>query len=194
MSKRTFVLAFFAVTWLAAIAAGFSALQSYSATPGVVGATPTVASPFIRAHQKPGRPLLVMAIHPECPCTDASLSELGDLLARSGGACDALLLKYHAPGWSAGDPTAHVGAAQVPVILDLEGKIAASLGAETSGYTLFYDANGAVRFRGGITVARGHVGRAEGQDLTLKLINGENLPLSHTRVYGCALTKGRQSP
>src|SRR5882762_1395641 len=104
VSKRTFGLAFLAITWLAAIAAGFTALQSYSAKPGSAGDPRNGASPFIAAHQKPGRPLLVMAIHPECPCTDASLSELGDLLSRSHGACDALLLKYHATGWSAGEP------------------------------------------------------------------------------------------
>jgi hypothetical protein len=194
MSKRTFGLVFLATTWLAAIAAGFTVLQNYSSKPGLAGDPKTEASGFIVAHQKSGRPLLVMAIHPECPCTEASLSELGDLLIRSHGAFDTLLLKYHAPGWSAGESTTRVGAANVPVMLDLDGKIAASLGAETSGYTLFYDAAGAVRFQGGITIARGHVGRAEGQDVILKLISGENLPLAHTRVYGCALTNDRQTP
>jgi hypothetical protein len=84
--------------WIAGLVAGFVSLQIYAAKAGPAHAPTPAARGFLAAHRTPGRPLLVMAVHPRCPCTDASLAELGDLLARSRGTCDALLLQFQPPG------------------------------------------------------------------------------------------------
>jgi hypothetical protein len=132
-----------------------------------------------------------MAVHPLCPCTDASLAELGDLLARSHGACDALVLEYQPlrPNneWPASAPTRELGGVSVPVRRDPAGKLAVALGAKTSGHVVFADATGAARFHGGLTLSRGHRGRSPAQDAILDFLAGRSPKLASAPVYGCAL-------
>jgi hypothetical protein len=176
--------------WVGCIAAGFCALQRYATEAGPAHA-PRNAEQFFSIHQQPNRPLLVMIIHPRCPCTDASLAELGDLLARSRGACDALLLQYHPEQadsqWHADTSPRRLGGVSVKVQLDPGGKMASALGAATSGHVVFADAHGVLRFAGGITVSRGHRGRAPAQDAILDVLAGRQTALSSAPVYGCAL-------
>lgn len=176
--------------WLGCIAAGFFALQRYSAQEGRAY-PPQQPEQFFATHRKPGRPLLVMAVHPRCPCSDASLAELGDLLARSGGKCDALLVQYHpeqdSTDWPVDTLPRRLGRVRVNVLLDVGGKIASALGAATSGHVVFADAQGAIRFTGGLTVSRGHRGRSPAQDAILKLLSGSKPDLRSAPVYGCAL-------
>ncbi len=176
--------------WLGCIAAHFCALQHYSAQAGAAH-TPRDPNEFFSAHRQPGRPLLVMAIHPRCPCSDASLAELGDLLARSHGRCDALIIQYQpvdqTSGWPTHSAPQRLGGVRVNVLLDAGGKIASTLGAATSGHVVFADAQGKIRFTGGITTSRGHRGRAPAQDAILKLLSGSKSDARSTPVYGCAL-------
>src|SRR5262245_28102113 len=94
--------------WIVCLVGGFAALQHYAATPGAAGTPAEGAERLLAAHRRPEHGLVVMAVHPSCPCTEASLAELGDLLARSQGRCDALILEY-APeplpaNWAASAP------------------------------------------------------------------------------------------
>lgn len=190
--RKTFGLGVGLAVWVGCVAAGFAALQHYSAKAGPAGA-PAEAGRFFAAHRHAGRPLLVMAVHPRCPCSDASLAELGDLLARSRGSCDALLLQYYpdieTPGWPDNTAPRELGGVPVKVLLDRGGRIAATLGAVTSGHAVFADARGAVRFAGGLTVARGHRGRSPAQDAILALLGGGTAALTAAPVYGCTLNQ-----
>jgi hypothetical protein len=199
MSRRKVIgLTTGVAVWIGCVAAGFCALQRYSAVAGE-SFTPRNPEEFFSAHRQPNRPLVVMAVHPRCPCTSASLAELGDFLARSRGGCDALLLQYHPenpdPDWSDDDalPT-RLGGVRVGVLLDRGGKIAMTLGAATSGHVVFVDANGAVRFAGGITVARGHRGRSPAQDAMLEVLSGAQPNTVSAPVYGCALAPECSAP
>jgi hypothetical protein len=80
------------VMWIACIVVSFGILQRYAATAGEARAPAHDAEALIARYRQPNHGLIVMAVHPECPCTDASLAELGDLLARSEGRCTALVL------------------------------------------------------------------------------------------------------
>ncbi|MEO5959848.1 MAG: RedB protein [Opitutaceae bacterium] len=177
--------------WAVGIAVGFAALQRHSAIPGTTHTPSASADAFFRVHRQPGRSLLVMAVHPLCPCTDASLAELGDLLARSRGTCDALLLQYHpargTPDWPVDPSPRHLGGVSVPILLDRDGQIASALGAETSGHAVFVDAGGTVRFHGGLTIARGHRGRSPAQDAVLDTLGGRPTKLTSAPVFGCSL-------
>lgn len=159
---------------------------------------PHNAEQFFAAHRLPNRPLLVMALHPRCPCSEASLAELGDLLARSRGACDALLLQYHpetdASGWSTAVAPQPLGGVTARVVLDPGGKLAAALGAATSGHVILADAHGTVRFAGGLTVSRGHRGRAPAQNAILEMLQGGNPSLTSAPVYGCTLAPECSAP
>jgi hypothetical protein len=185
--KNRLSLAVGLAVWAAGIAAGFAGLQAYSARAGTSRAPSDQAAGFLVSHQRIGRPLLVMAVHPRCPCTDASLAELGDLLARSRGACDALLLQYHPAGWPAEAAFQTLGGVRVPVVPDLDGRVATTLGAETSGHCVLVDARGAIRFYGGLTLARGHRGRSPAQDAILQVVGGGTSSLTSAPVYGCEL-------
>jgi hypothetical protein len=180
--------------WLAGVVACFAALQAYSARAGTSRAPTDLGTAFLAAHQAAGRPLLVMAVHPRCPCTDASLAELGDLLARSHGACDALLLQYHPAGWPAEPAFQMLGGVRVPVVPDADGRTAEKLGAETSGHCILGDARGAIRFYGGLTIARGHRGRSPSQDAILEVVTGGSPRLTSAPVYGCALSPVCKAP
>lgn len=198
MSRRkTIGLGAGVALWLSCIAAGFGALQRYSAKAGPVNA-PANAAQFFATHRQPGKPLLVMALHPNCPCSEASLAELGDLLARSHGACDTLLLQYHPeqdlPDWQTSPLVKELGGIPVRTVLDRGGKLAATLGAATSGHVFFSDAQGAIRFSGGITISRGHRGRSPAQDAILGMLAGGSPTLSSSPVYGCTLEPECSAP
>jgi len=120
------------------------------------------------------------------------------MLARSRGACDALLLQYHplqgTPDWPIDTSPRLLGGVGVKVLLDQGGKIAAALGAETSGHIVFVDAQGTVRFHGGLTIARGHRGRSPAQDAMLEIMKGGHPVLVSAPVFGCALESECQPP
>src|SRR5260370_24783178 len=81
---RHFATATALVLWLGAVAVGMVMLWQYSMSPG----TPAKAPPTWPAQSK--IPLsrdkrnLVMAVHPRCPCSRASIGELAVLMARTG--------------------------------------------------------------------------------------------------------------
>jgi hypothetical protein len=189
--KQITGIAAIVVLWVAGIAAGFGALQRYSSKAGPARGPDVQAEIHLASFRHPGRAVLVMAIHPLCPCTEASLAELGDLLARSRGACDAVLLQYHpsdgTPDWPVDTTPRVLGGVKVPVVLDRGGEIASAIGAETSGHAVLVDATGAVRFHGGLTIARGHRGRSPAQDAILDVLAGGHPTMSTAPVYGCTL-------
>jgi hypothetical protein len=176
--------------WLGCLAAGFFLLQQHAAKAGP-SFSATDADHFFAAHSQRNRPLLVMAVHPRCPCSRASLGELGDLLARSRGACDAMLLQYvpdvRADDWPADSASQELGGVETKRVLDRGGRLAAALGAATSGHVVFFDAAGKVRFAGGLTLSRGHRGRAPAQDAILQVLAGVSPQVSSAPVFGCAL-------
>lgn len=177
------------VAWAAALAVCFGALQRYAGAPGGAHSPSAAATEFIAQHRQPGRGLVVMAIHPRCPCTDASLIELGNMLRRSEGACDAVLLEY-APqdtpaDWPVGAKYREVAGLRVPIVRDPGGTLAVALGAETSGHLVFADAQGVIRFHGGLTVSRGHQGRSAAQDAILAVLKNKESALTTAPVYGC---------
>jgi hypothetical protein len=187
--RRNFFL-LLAGFWLASLVGGFAALQAYAGRAGRLGDPGPDASDWLESHRRPGRPLVVMAVHARCPCTDASLAELGDFLARTQGACDALLLRY-SPGVTESEnplETRVLGGVTVPLVADPTGRLAADLGAFTSGSIVMMDAAGRIRFHGGLTLERGHRGRSPAQDAMLALVEKPaDATLAVAPVYGCPL-------
>jgi hypothetical protein len=166
----------------------------YQMTPGVQARTaPHIwpASIHDVAH-KPGRFTLVMTLHPQCPCSRASLHELAQLMTRAGGRVDAHILFVKPQGatadWCDGDlwkQAKHIPG--VNVSIDDDARDASIFGATTSGQVMIYDASGAIRFSGGITDGRGHEGDNTGLSAILGLIHDGNTAVSTTPVYGCSL-------
>jgi hypothetical protein len=81
-------------------------------------------------------------------------------------------------------------AARIPGVTvhrDDAGREARLFGAETSGETALYDAEGSLLFHGGITNSRGHSGDNPGRDALQALLMGGPAHLSKTPAFGCRL-------
>jgi len=180
--------------WLGVSGAGYAGLARYAHVPGVTGRL-AAALPGSPALPRAGKPTLVLVLHPECPCSRASLAELARLLTRLGGRVVAVAVFVRPegtpPGWERGE--LWDAAARVPgltSVVDDDGALAAQLGAATSGHALLFDAGGALAFSGGITESRGHVGDAEGQEAIVAQVE-RGAGVARAPVYGCPLASPR---
>jgi hypothetical protein len=195
MFSRVFNLRIaFSVLWLLAVGVGFALFLNYQTTSGEIGAT--AGHWPARTQMKPDstRDTLVMFVHPQCPCTRASMEELNRLLAQSHGQV-AVHMFFFKPetfsnDWMQTDLWRSAKAIPgVTVHEDTDGKQAQLFGAETSGCVLLYDTHGQLLFHGGITGSRGHAGDNEGEDAIVSLLAGKTVSLKQTPVYGCSLGK-----
>ena len=138
------------------------------------------------------RHTMIMFVHPQCPCTRASIEELNRLLAKSNGkvVVDMYFIKPRAyqGDWVKTDLW-HSAAAipGVSVYEDIDGEQAHIFGAETSGYVLLYDNHGRLLFNGGITESRGHAGDNRGENSIVALVTGLGEGVKQTPVFGCSL-------
>ncbi|GHG86664.1 RedB protein [Comamonas sp. JC664] len=186
--------------WLGGVTVGSLALARYALTPGESLAPPSRWPTGTEVPRVEGRPTLVMLAHPLCPCTRASIGELAVVMAKARGRLDAfvLFLKPEGTGqaWEQGELWRSAGAIPgVTVLRDAGGVQAERFGAVTSGHVLFYDADGALRFQGGITSARGHAGDNAGRAAVEALL-AEEAPVAERTthaVFGCELTNPRGS-
>jgi hypothetical protein len=133
-----------------------------------------------------------MFAHPKCPCTRASIQELNRLLATCHDKTSVHVLffrpKGEPPDW---EETGLIKSAKaipgVTVGLDYDGKIAKAFGVETSGFTVLYDPEGKLLFRGGITASRGHSGDNVGEASIVSILAGKDAVHRSTAVFGCSL-------
>ncbi|MET0284809.1 MAG: hypothetical protein ABW352_10075 [Polyangiales bacterium] len=173
----------FAALWAGLLAYALHAQFAYATTAGAAGQTPAV----MPSASKLPRDTLLMFVHAECPCTRASLHELADVLhARK---LNALLVVAPATAGRWEDSAAASIAKDIPSlrVFHDDGSEAKRFGAETSGYVVLYDAAGALRFAGGITGSRGHVGENVAvADLRTVLATHAPASAAHP-VYGCPL-------
>ena len=195
-----------AVTWLvmvgwgAALAIGEWRMADFASRPAP--ATAAIARwPADSGLAGPASaPVVVLFAHPMCPCTRATLTELGRLLARDerrGAARADVRIVFvwddaTAPDWNArGSWDAAQAIAGAVVTTDLGGAEARRFGATTSGELLLYAGDGTLRVHGGITAARGHEGDNAGASAVAALLAGDAPATVETPVFGCPLFGSR---
>jgi hypothetical protein len=189
-AKLVFAL-WLCVPWGIAVGAGMVWLMQYSGTPGLPG-TPPAEWP-VRAHLARGPYTLVMAAHPKCPCTRASLDELAVLMADSRGRMAAYVLFLapvdERPDWW--ETSLWRAAARIPgvtPVVDRGGVLQHVFGALTSGSVAVYDSSNHLRFSGGLTAARGHAGINAGRVSLIALMDSrQRVATAITPVFGCPL-------
>lgn len=114
-----------------------------------------------------------MALHPQCPCSKASLAELNDVLESQLGPVTVHYLR-------AGKPA--------------DASELKRFGVQVSGEVLVYDSDGVLQFHGGITGARGHVGpNAGSREVQRALGRLHHEGIKETPVFGCSLGTTRGS-
>ena len=196
-TRRILATALFAIIWIAAVAFGGRILFQYENRPGRVGALPP-EWPSAYIERATDRPTLVMLAHPHCPCTAASVGQLAQVMARLQGKVAAYVLfvrpKEAGSDWE--ETNLRRSAEAIPgvkVVFDPDGVEAGRFGAETSGHTLLFGADGHLLFSGGLTAARGHAGDNAGERALLALLNNQTPAQTRTLVFGCSLTNSART-
>jgi hypothetical protein len=167
-------------------------LFQYQTAPGNTAAAPVIWPPESRLKRPTDQSTLLMFVHPQCPCTRASIGELALLMAACRGHVQAYVLFYAPKGaannWTKTELCAN--AARIPgvvLLADEDGEQAARFHATTSGQTMLYDEQGRLQFSGGITAGRGHSGDNAGRAAIVALASAGKSGLRQTPVYGCSL-------
>lgn len=193
VAARHFIFSLAAV-WLALLSVGFAALVAYSQTAGAKDSPPDSITADASSWY------LFLGVHPKCPCTLATVSELERLLCRTSAEIYCSALVYVPGNEVPGDQHNFADTLLVDrlrnlpaceIVLDQDGQSAANLGILTSGSCVLYDGNGVLKFHGGITPSRGHEGDNLGTQAILALLQGEHSEVKSTEVYGCRIIAER---
>ena len=181
-----------AISWLVVIGFGLSILWGYEHTPGIAAEPPRQWPADSKIQPALDHATLVILAHPHCPCTRATIGELGSIMAHTQGRLTAYVVFLKPAGfsddWEKSDLwRSAAGIPGVKTIIDNDGAEADRFHAATSGQTLLYDAGGQLLFSGGITASRGHSGDNAGGGAIVSLVNAGVAEQTETSVFGCPL-------
>src|SRR5262245_35207683 len=195
--RRLSVRALALCVWGTASALGFLCLLQYERTPGSSRAAPQHWPEGSSLQRSPGKATLVLAVHPRCPCSRATVAELEQLMTRCQGLVVTHVLFYRPqdeePGWEHTDMWERTSAIPgVRIQADLAAQEAQRFGALTSGHALLYGAEGQLLFSGGITDGRGHAGESVGRRAILAWLTQQQAEQTSTPVFGCPLCQPDQ--
>jgi hypothetical protein len=189
---KTFIRTLAVLGWLATVVTGMAMLSAYASTPGAPAKAPLEWPVASTIGRHAGTATVLVFAHPNCPCTRATLAELDRLLAHVDGRADVHVVIWQpdeTDSASAETSLADLAAAipHVQVQWDSGGQEAARFGVATSGEVLLYDGSDRLRFAGGITGARGHMGDNAGSDALLMQLTAASEEAASSPVFGCGL-------
>jgi hypothetical protein len=191
--RQLILLSAAGLAWCAAVALGLAKLRAYEAAPGTALQESQIWPQNTAISRDDAQPTLVVFLHPQCPCSRATVGELERLVAQCQGklAVRAMVIRPagEADGWErTGLWDSAAAIPGVTVETDLDGAESRRFGAATSGQTFLYDAHGVLRFAGGITQSRGHAGDNVGRAAIAAIVcDAQDLGSPTTPVYGCPL-------
>jgi hypothetical protein len=190
--KRGRLLGVATLLWAAGVSLGAAKLLRYENTPGELAKAPVSWPGASKIQRTPGLPTVVVMGHPYCPCTRTTVGELALLMTQLHGKATGVVAFIHPNGtpehWEETDLWRSAAAIPgVTVISDQAYREADLFHAQASGQTFLYDAEGNLRFDGGITAARGHAGDNVGRSSIISLVTGEGNAETTTSVFGCEL-------
>jgi hypothetical protein len=180
------------LVWISLVFAGFTILENEEFTPApsavVAQSFPSTSALKLDASHS----TLLLFVHPQCSCTEATFRELDQLRSNTGKNLAVIIIfpvpAHVAAGWENGALWSEAKKmAGVQVYRDALGAETHRFGVITSGHTLLYSPTGQLLFSGGITMSRGHDGENPGVDAITRLIHGEYLTQRETPVFGCTL-------
>lgn len=182
--------------WIGALIVGYHCMLSY---PGEIAVQHSTWPENAQFEAKEGHWTVVMFAHPRCPCTRASLVELNKVLKASAVPLDAYVVFYRpensSPEWAQTDLWKQAAAIPGVCVFDDEaGTLAKRFQAKCSGVVYVYGPLKRLRYFGGVTGSRGHVGENIGQLEVQTLLtpekNQEHLIQRNPTtcsVFGCPL-------
>ncbi|HEY0566003.1 MAG TPA: hypothetical protein VGC88_10495 [Terriglobales bacterium] len=169
--------------WAVVLLTGAFLIIRYDATPAEAHTVAEHWPEHTALHLDKDRPVMIMAVHPECSCTRASLAELARMLPRMQSKAHVIVLLLGKHGNRYEDTVRDLG---VDSVRDPEGVEAQRFGLTTSGELIIFSASGTRVYSGGITGARAHEGSNPGEDAALAAVLTQPHAPS-APVFGCSL-------
>jgi hypothetical protein len=186
------------VGWLLCVFLGLRTLWNYALSAGDAALAPLQMPRVDVIRRQPGRATLILFVHPHCPCSRATVSELSVITTHSKNRLNAYVLFMLPPGypenWARTDLWRN--AATIPgvvTVVDKNAHYARLFNAATSGQVMLYAPNGRLLFKGGITRSRGHEGDNSGRRQIIALLKQESSGSRETSVFGCPLFSKQQN-
>ncbi len=140
-----------------------------------------------------GSPVLILALHPQCSCSRATLHELRRVLDAAGARPPAVYILLFRPSRRPAEwrDEGVFSASSLPrnatVLPDEDGQFAASLHADTSGEVVLYGGDDHLLFQGGVTASRGHEGPSAGSERLQATLRSGTAASGVSSVFGCNL-------
>lgn len=188
------VIAATAVVWSAVIAYGMQQWMVFEYTPGIIDGHPPTwpAASRLRADERSGT--LIVFVHPRCACTRATLNKLAVILTDCPNPPSNYVVLSAAGEDSSPESEADLQRRYAEifpnshVILDRDGSESKRFGATTSGFILFFNKRGRLRFSGGITPHRGGEPPCDSEEqLAGALRDTSAAVVVETPTFGCSL-------
>ena len=135
---------------------------------------------------------VVAFLHPQCPCSKATIGELEEFMGNHGDDSTAYALFLKPVGCNEEFARSELFEQSsrikgVQTIVDNDGLEAKIFGSKTSGQVMVYDPRGCLVFSGGITSSRGHYGDNDGLDAVCNIVQKKEKSIECSEVYGCPL-------
>lgn len=184
--------------WVLCIGVGLGLAIEHDNRPALT-TNPPAELPTQAISKGPDSSLLMLFVHPQCPCSRASLSEFRSIVQAARQTLTAQVVFVKPAGMSAGwekSPLLDV-AHEIPgvtVIHDDDGRLAREFQVTTSGHVVLYDKSRQLIFSGGITASRGHYGSNSASDSLIALVNNESFAPKCSPVFGCLLINQPTTP
>jgi len=192
VARRVALACAFAL-WFTGVGWGMKLVLDYQAAPGAPAAAPATWPTSSSLAHPAGRPTLVLLLHPRCPCSRATLTELSRIVTHAQGQLAVEVLFVVPAGldakWAESELWRMANAIPgIHITVDPNGREARNFGAATSGQALFYDTAGRLEFAGGLTPGRGHEGDNAGEAAVEALVLGARTAsvVTGSPVFGCA--------
>lgn len=178
--------------WAIFVGIGFVWMTDYSTRPGIPANVSAKLPPNIFSESESTFPKLVLFIHPQCPCSAATFTELEKIVASTQGLAKIKVIFYRPNDklvewietayWRR---TKNIPGVEISSMKEEEIE---KFGVITSGQTLLYDAKGNLLFSGGITSARATEGDNTGRKIIETYLRKGEILSGETPVFGCSLT------
>ncbi len=183
------------VAWVGVSIAGYFVVMQHEYQPGFMGRRLAHWPADSKVDRSAGMTVIAF-VHPRCPCTTATITELNQAMRQANGAKLTAVVfvpcgRESDSDWTEGQHirTIRDDIAGARIYLDSDGEDARRFGAATSGTILVYDQSGNEVFRGGITAGRGVSGDNPGRRRLDEILRGDAIEESKmsTPVFGCSL-------
>jgi len=178
--------------WLIIVGAGMGLVVRHSFAAGEPARAPARWPAESGLAIDPDLPTLVVAAHPRCACTRATIAELARLMTRLSGRMHAYVLMWLPEGvgesWQRTELWSRAASIDgVTVVADRGGIESERFGARTSGQVYLFGPDRALWFEGGITPTRAHEGDSVGRRRIVDLVTVGAAERATSAVFGCGL-------